>query len=286
MWYLITILSGFSNATADTFSKQESKFMSTIHLSWVREAYALPFLLPLLFFIEIPQVDAIFWWAILACVAMDLVTTILYMKAIKIAPLSLTVPYMGLTPLFSLLISYFVLGETTSIVGLIGIALISFGAYILQIDRAKYGLMEPIFAIFRNKGSLYMFIVSFAYAITANIGKVAIIHSSPLFMCIIYFSGLALAFTPLVITMGRTSPKKMFAKSGSKLKIGLAMAIMAATHFSAISMINVAYMISIKRISLLFAILYGWLVFGEKNIKERLLGGVIIIIGAAFIAFA
>jgi len=286
MWYLIAMLSGFSFATADAFSKKESNFMTTIHLSWVREAYALPFLLPLLFFIEIPQVDAIFWWAIAGCVLLDLVTTILYMKAIKIAPLSLTIPYMGLTPLFSLLISYFFLGETTSITGLAGIALISFGAYILQIDRAKYGLMEPVFAIFRNKGSFFMLIVSFAYAITANLGKVAIIHSSPLFMAIIYFSGLALAFTPLVLTVGKTPANKIFSRSAGKFKIGLAMALMAITHFTAISMINVAYMISIKRLSLLFAILYGWLIFGEKNIRERMVGGIIIIAGAACIALS
>ena len=286
MWYLITILSGFSFATADTFSKKESKNMSTIHLSWVREAYALPFLLVMLFFIDIPKIDAIFWWAILVCIVMDLFTTILYMKAIKIAPLSLAIPYMGLTPLFSLLISYLILGETTSLSGFVGILLISFGAYILQIDRAKFGIMEPILAILRNKGSRYMLIVSFAYAITANIGKVAIIHSSPLFMCIVYFTGLALAFTPLVMTIGKTTPGMMFSNYKGKLKIGLAMAIMAITHFSAISMINVAYMISIKRFSLLFAILYGWLFFGEKNIKERMVGGIIIIAGAALIAFA
>jgi len=286
MWYLITILSGFAAATADTFSKQESKYITTIHLSWVREAYALPFMLPLLFFIEIPEVDAIFWWAILVCIIMDLFTTVLYMKAIKIAPLSLTIPYMGLTPVFSLLISYLVLGETVSWLGLVGILFISFGAYILQIDRAKYGLMEPIKAIFKNKGSFYMLIVSFAYAITANIGKVAIIHSSPLFMAIVYFTGLALAFTPLVMTIGKTPPSKMFTRSLGKFKIGLGMAIMAITHFTAISMINVAYMISIKRLSLLFAILYGWIVFKEENIKERLLGGMIIIAGAAIIAFA
>ncbi|MBN2281925.1 MAG: DMT family transporter [Candidatus Marinimicrobia bacterium] len=282
----MTLLSGFSAATADAFSKQESKYMTTIHLSWVREAYALPFMLPFLFFIEIPEVDAVFWWAILACVVMDLFTTMLYMKAIKIAPLSLTIPYMGLTPVFSLLISYLVLGETVSWLGLLGILFISFGAYILQIDRAKYGLMEPIKAIFRNKGSLFMLIVSFSYAITANLGKIAIIHSSPMFMAIIYFSGLALAFTPLVMTVGKTPPSKMFSRSFGKFKIGIAMAVMAITHFTAISMINVAYMISIKRLSLLFAILYGWIIFKEQNIKERLFGGMIIIAGAAIIAFA
>ncbi len=286
MWYLITVLSGFSFATADALSKKESRYMSSIHLAWVREAFALPFLLPILFFIDIPKLDAVFWIAMIICVGMDLVTTILYMKAIKIAPLSLTIPYMGLTPIFTMIISYFVLGETTSVLGILGIALISVGAYILQIDRAKYGFFEPIKAIFKNKGSLYMLIVSMAYAITANIGKVAIQHSSPLFMCIIYFTLLAIAFQPIVIISKGRHHYKLEKRYSQKLMIGFAMALMAVSHFTAISMINVAYMISIKRISLLFAILYGWLFFKEQNIKERLFGGVIIIIGAAVIAIA
>ena len=61
---------------------------------------------------------------------------------------------------------------------------------------------------------------------------------------------------------------------------------MAITHFSAIGMIQVAYMISIKRLGLLFAIMYGWLWFKESNILERLSGGIIIIAGAVCIAFA
>jgi len=64
------------------------------------------------------------------------------------------------------------------------------------------------------------------------------------------------------------------------------MALMAITHYSAINMIQVAYMISIKRLSLLFAILYGVFWFHEQNLRERLIGGIIIIAGATFIAFA
>jgi len=61
---------------------------------------------------------------------------------------------------------------------------------------------------------------------------------------------------------------------------------MAIAHFSAIGMIQVAYMISIKRLSLLFAILYGIFLFKEQNLRERLIGGIIIIAGATCIAFA
>jgi uncharacterized membrane protein len=111
-------------------------------------------------------------------------------------------------------------------------------------------------------------------------------HSSPLFFTIVYFTLLTLGYTPIILyrTEGRLTP--LVGAPGNFFKIGLAMALMAITHFTAIGMIQVAYMISLKRLSLLFAILYGGLWFKEQNLKERLVGGLIIISGAAFIAFA
>jgi len=286
MWYFIALLSGFFMATADAFSKKMAGRTSALQLAWIREAYALPFLLPILFFIKIPALDETFWIAMAVCVVMDMITTLLYMRAIQIAPLSLTVPYLGLTPLFLLLIPTLVLGESLSVTGIFGVILISIGTYTLQIDRAKHGWLEPWLAIFRNRGSLYMLIVAICYAVTATIGKLAIQHSSPLFFTIIYFSLLAVGYTPFVLigTKGKLAP--LAGAPVGFLKIGLAMALMAVTHFSAIGMIQVAYMISIKRLSLLFAILYGLFWFREQNLKERLAGGLIIIAGATCIAFA
>ncbi|MBU0712380.1 DMT family transporter [bacterium] len=286
MWYIIAILSGFFFASADALSKRESQRTPAIVLAWVREFYALPFLLLLLFFIDIPDLKPGFWSAILICVAIDLLTTFLYMRAIQIAPLSLTVPYLGLTPIFLLLIPTIVLGERLTGIGIIGVILVSAGTYTLQIDRVKYGIFEPWLAIFKNRGSLYMFCVAILYSVTATYGKVAIIKSSPLFMTILYFSLLAAGFTLIVLFTERNNYKTLFEHPVQKLSIGLAMALMAITHFTAIGMIQVAYMISIKRLSLLFAIIYGALLFKETNLKERLLGGLFIIAGAAFIAFA
>ncbi|MBN2601848.1 MAG: DMT family transporter [Candidatus Marinimicrobia bacterium] len=286
MWYLISILSGFFFASADALSKKESQRTPAIILAWVREFYALPFLLLLLFFIRIPELQPGFWQAMIICVAIDLITTFLYMRAIQIAPLSLTVPYLGLSPIFLLLIPTIVLGERLTGIGIVGVILVSIGTYTLQIDRVKYGLFEPWLAIFKNRGSLYMFCVAILYSVTATYGKVAIMKSSPLFMTIIYFSLLAIGFTLIVLFTERKQYRTLYEYPVQKLGIGLAMALMAITHFTAIGMIQVAYMISIKRLSLLFAIVYGALLFKETNLKERLLGGLFIIAGAAFIAFA
>jgi len=286
MWYLVAILSGFFMATADAITKKTAKRTDALTLAWVREAYALPFLLPLLFYIDIPALDTTFWITIAICVVMDMASTVLYMRAIQIAPLSLTVPYLGLTPLFLLMIPTLILGEHLSAIGIVGVVFVATGTYILQFDRAKSGWLEPWRAIFQNRGSLYMLIVALCYAVTATIGKLSIQHSSPLFFTIVYFTLLTLGYTPIILyrTEGRLTP--LFGAPGNFFKIGLAMALMAITHFTAIGMIQVAYMISLKRLSLLFAILYGGLWFKEQNLKERLVGGLIIISGAAFIAFA
>lgn len=286
MWYLVAILSGFFMATADALSKRTASRTPALLLAWIREAYALPFLLPLLLIIKIPPLDLTFFLAILACVAMDLVTTFLYMRAIQIAPLSLTVPYLGLTPLFLLLIPTLVLGEKLSLPGIAGVVLVSLGTYVLQIDRLRDGIFKPWVAIFQNRGSFYMLIVAICYAITATLGKLAIQHSSPLFMTIVYFTLLALGYIPFVLITTRGKLRPLVAAPFNYLKIGLAMALMAVAHFTAISHVPVAYMISLKRLSLLFAILYGYFWFKEQKLRERLLGGAFIVLGAFCIAMA
>jgi len=286
MWYFISLLSGFFFATADAVSKKVSRKIPAVVLAWIREAYALPFLLPILLFIETPALDKTFWLAIIFLVLMDMLTTFLYMRAIQIAPLSLTIPYLGLTPIFLLIIPKLFIGETLSLLGIIGVVLVSIGTYTLQIDRAKHGFWQPWLAIFKNRGSLYMLIVAFCYAFTSTLGKVAIQHSSPLFFTVLYFVLLTVGFLPIILWISRGDYRVMVRYPRAYFGIGISMAIMAASHFIAISMIQVAYMISIKRLSLLFAILYGWILFKETNIRERILGGVIIIAGAACIAFA
>jgi uncharacterized membrane protein len=51
-------------------------------------------------------------------------------------------------------------------------------------------------------------------------------------------------------------------------------------------MANAAYMISIKRLSMVFAVFYGHILFKEKEIANRLIGTSLMFAGAVLIAFA
>jgi drug/metabolite transporter (DMT)-like permease len=58
---------------------------------------------------------------------------------------------------------------------------------------------------------------------------------------------------------------------------------MVVTHFLAIAMVEVAYMIAVKRTSLLFGILLGAWLFRDVNFKQHIPAAVIILIGVILI---
>ena len=62
------------------------------------------------------------------------------------------------------------------------------------------------------------------------------------------------------------------------------MGAMVVTHFYAIAHVEVAYMIAVKRTSLLFGMLYGAWLFGEIGLKRNLAAGTLMIAGVYLIA--
>jgi uncharacterized membrane protein len=60
-------------------------------------------------------------------------------------------------------------------------------------------------------------------------------------------------------------------------------ALMVFTHFLALARVEVAYMVAIKRTSLLFGILYGALLFGETGLASHLAAGALMVAGVAVI---
>lgn len=59
---------------------------------------------------------------------------------------------------------------------------------------------------------------------------------------------------------------------------------MVITHVVAASLIQMAYMVSVKRTSLLFGVLLGALLFKETHIGQRLAGAAIMLAGFAMVA--
>ncbi|MEE9591497.1 MAG: DMT family transporter [Thermodesulfobacteriota bacterium] len=280
-WIPFALLTAFSLATADALSKRRLRDTNEYVIAWVREGYALPFLVLVLLFIPIPDLDRTFWFTVLILLPLEITAILLYVKAIRVSPLSLTIPFMALSPAFIILIAFLFLGELPDLSGLVGVFLIVVGAYVLNAKMSREGLFEPIRAIGRERGSVLMIIVAFIYSITSTLGKVAVQHSSPIFFGFFYPFILTIILSCIIGYRGLF--RKVVSRPMYFLVIGFFTAVMVISHFVALSLTDVVYMISVKRTSLIFSVIYGWLIFYEENIKERLIGSVIMVAGVVLI---
>ena len=193
------------------------------------------------------------------------------------------ITFLALSPVFMIFTSNLILGERLDKFGIIGILVTTIGAYLLHVNTTKHGILEPFKAILRERGSLYMIIVAFIYSITSNLGKMAILHSSPLFFAAVYFPVLSVILFPILMWKNHGDVKQLFSQFNIFSLIGLVVAFAVITHLLAVSIIEVPYVISVKRTSLLFGIMYGAIWFKETNIRERLIGGIIMIVGISII---
>lgn len=283
MWIIYSLLTALSLSTSDALAKRAVASRDVYFVAWARLLFALPVFLVLLLFVEIPPLDRTFWFATVAALPLEVIAMILYTRVLKVSPLGLTMPFLALTPMFLIVTSYLILGEKVSYSGGVGILCMAVGVYTLNIHRIRENFMGPVRAILREKGSVLMITVAFIYSITSSLGKMAIEHSSPIFFGSLYFVLVFILLTPLAMMKSRDRLVIGRKDIGPLMPVGLTYAMMITFHMIAMSMVNVAYMISVKRTSLLFSIIYGALLFKEEKIGEKFIGGVIMLTGFVLI---
>ena len=161
---------------------------------------SIPFLVVMLaIYGNIPQLSIYFWKVFLILQPLEITAAILYIKAIKISPLSLTIPFLSVTPVFIIATEWLILGDHPNIFGTAGILLITTGAYLMNLHTLKHGLLGPAKAILTERGSVYMLLVAFIFSITSVLGKIAIQYSNPIFFGFLYSAAISLEMLPLVI---------------------------------------------------------------------------------------
>jgi drug/metabolite transporter (DMT)-like permease len=283
LWVPFSFLTAIFESAKDIVSKKNLANHDPYLIAWALRVYSLPILVPLVFLFPLPNIDNSFWYALLAGGALNVVSTILYMRALKSSDLSLVAPLIAFTPLFLLISSPLILNEMPTIWGAVGVLLIVVGSYILYFNRNNKGFLSPFKEIIKSKGSRYMLTVSLIWAITSTFDKIGVNSSGPLFWAASANAFIALAMTPLIILRLRKKSVNIYTEASRLIPIGVFGAATLAFQMVAIGLTNVAYVISIKRTSIAWSVLAGYFVFKEKNIKVRLLGAAVMIAGVVLI---
>lgn len=285
IWFLFAVLTAFFESMKDVFSKKSfnNSQIDEYVAAWALRFFALPFLLPLLFFVEIPVIGQDFYPALIIVGGLHVFSTILFMKALKASDLSITLPMICFTPIFLLITSPLIVGEFPDLFGVIGIVMIVIGAYTLNIKERHGGFFAPFRALLKEKGPRYMLVVAFIFSITSNYDKIGVLNTSPIFWTIAFNLFLSILLFPIMLWKSKNSIKHIGHNLKVLLPIGFFSAVTLIFQMTAISLTLVAYVISIKRISIVLGVLWGGLIFKEKNIKDRMIGAIIMIGGVVLI---
>lgn len=281
-WFFIAVACALCTACCDSISKRVMQHTD----EWVTGTIILGIssllLSPLLFFIELKPFTLELGLLLTIALPLEIGGYYLFLSAIKSGPLSLTIPLLAFTPVLTAISSALLLGEGISASGALGIVLVTVGAYILNGDLACQNFLAPIKALVSQTASRKMLMVAVIWSVTSSLGKIGTMlwGAVPFGILLLYgivpcFGIIALIRVQQGLASLQCSPTLLW----WFLAGGGIMAGAEITHFISLSQAPVAYMIAVKRLSLVFGVLMGWLWFGETNIRYRLIGAAIMVTG-------
>ncbi len=294
MWFFFASLTAFFEACKDATGKQSLKTLDEYSVLFSFMAVGVLLMLPILWLSGgIPTIKPNFWWALLIGGSLNILAFTLYVRAIKIADLSLTVPLVTLTPLFLLVTSPLIVHEQPTPADAIGVILLVIGSYVLNLKTptlqspTSQGPLGPLLAMARNPGSRLMLCVAFIWSITSNFDKIGVVNSSPLFWALSLFTVIAGGMIPFVFwrrSSGGIEPLllqwRLLGVTGGFNAIAITFQMLALT------MAPVAQVIAVKRMSALLSVLFGHFFFKEKGLEARLLGAGIMVSGVVIMSLS
>jgi drug/metabolite transporter (DMT)-like permease len=282
-WLGFAFLTAFFESGKDVFGKKSLERSDEYVVAGAWRVFALPFLLPLLLVIDIPPLEAGFWWALLVSGGINVVTAILYMRAIRLSDLSITVPMVSFTPLFLLLTSPLLLGESPEPEGIVGIVLIVLGSYLLNLHRRDQGFWTPFRALLSEPGPRLMLLVALLWSITANVDKIGLQHSSPVLWAIAVNIVIACGLAPVILYRRAMGLGRIRGNLVLLSATGFCGAMTSLSQMTAISLTLVPHVIAIKRTSTLLSVVWGHFLFRESGFRKRLAGSAVMLAGVLLI---
>jgi drug/metabolite transporter (DMT)-like permease len=281
-WFAIALSCAFLTACCDALSKRLMKEND----AWITGTGILVVsgicFSPVFMCVDLKPVSLELLAVLAVAVPLEILGYYLFLDALRLAPISLTLPILAFTPVFTILTAGFIVCETICPVATVGISLVTVGAYFLNANLVNISLAAPIQAVFSNPGSRRMLMVALIWSVTSAIGKKGVLIYGAIQFGFLLLAGIIIGFAVVSAVRVKSSATKIHLNKANLPIVCLAGLIMAAveiTHFVSLSMAPVACMIAVKRLSMVFGVILGWVFFKEENIGYRLCGASLMVGG-------
>lgn len=289
MWIVYSLLSALSNTFVVILSKKVLVKERSVEFALITSLHCAVLSLPLLFFVDFaslpitPLLYAILFSAIPGAIGFYLIA-----RSIRHLEVSIVGPLFILNPAMVAIIAYFFLGEKTTTVQMIGMAILLVGSYVLELN-STHKLLDPIKAFGKSKYIHLMLIALLLYSIgTVYDRHVFVNYEIPVFSYFVLFniaSGFAMSIIYLVIHKSTGGIKNGLANFGSTLLwISLAEMLVRFTMFLAVNAAFVGLATAIRRMSAIFTVIVGGEIFHEDHLFRKTMATGIMVVGAILIS--
>ncbi len=237
-----------------------------------------------------PELEWLYFAPTSLSIVLNLAANLLFLRAVQISPLSLTTPYLAFTPVFTAISALIVLGQIPTTAGWVGIVIVCLGAFFMNPGDEDDGILAPLKALWTERGSFYMLIVALLWSITPVLDKQASEMTSPMWHTMFLAGSVGLAF--LVYRRIHDSSFRPLVEEFKAIPLWLILGGLFAVgamvlQLTSYEFIDVAYVETVKRaVGVTAAIAAGYFFFGERDIRRRLLGALVMSVGVGLILMA
>jgi uncharacterized membrane protein len=284
----LVLLSAVMHALRNFFNKKALDKQAFI---WWYEVFGLLFFAPVFFFTLVRQdVNvSISWTYIFLSGIVHFFYWYFLSSALKKGDLSFVYPIMRSSPALVLFFSMTILKEDISALGFMGILLVVLGVYAIDIQKfALSELLKPFRSLKQDWAVRFAFLTLLSSAAYSLVDKLAVSVMNPVIFAFIYpWVSLGL----LTIYMFRAKDRGVLAKEwrvhkGSILLCGVLSIFGYFLILVAFTLERVSYIVGLRQVSIVFAVLLGGHFLKEGNRFSRTLFSIVIFMGCYFIAIA
>ena len=289
MWFWWALTAAVFAAISVILTKKALKNVSASLVAWVLFSLNTPILVLIAFKDGSTEVNRLFFLGAIGSASVFAIGKTLRLAAIKQALLSKIAPLATFNAVFTYLLALIFLSEKIKLIGVVGLLLITMGAYILNAEKLGKDLLKPFKLLFAEKASaLFMFGVALT-SISAIFDKISVTNTFPTNPSLtLLMENVVISIILLIYLQKKKQGWITELKENFKLLTLTSLIYMLAVIavFSAFAIGPVALVIGIKQLQLFFVLLLSYVAFQDKPTKHSLLASAIMVIGVILIKLA
>jgi uncharacterized membrane protein len=284
-WFYLALISAIFSALAAISEKKVLFKLDALNFSFFVSIVTLVFSIP--FFFDAPLNVALSTPLIILFVkaVLSAIAFLCVMLAIKNLEISEALPLLALSPGLVAILGVLLIGDVLVLNEWIGLVLMLVGTYILELRKTDQSIFDPFKSLLSFEKYKYVFFALILFSITSLIDRLLLKDFKlPPYTFMAYQQ---LFFAVIFSTMVLFRKKKLTGMFNPLNKniifliilISIFTVVYRYTQIEATKIAAVALVLSVKRLSVLMAIILGGKLFKESNVLKRAIAAIIILGG-------